>query len=68
MQSSPNCAVKLIKYTLGDKIMTLPVTTYNHVTGNTTVHTPKPIDLNIGRIRIPLDEKTREWLKNKTHI
>jgi hypothetical protein len=48
--------------------MTIQVTTYNHVTGITTVHTPKPIDLNIGRIRIPLNAKTQDWLKDKTHI
>lgn len=48
--------------------MTVPVTTYNHLTGITTTHTPKPIDLNIGRIRIPLDSKTEQWLKGKKHI
>jgi hypothetical protein len=48
--------------------MTLPVTTYNHLTGITTVHTSKAINLNIGRIRLPLDAKTQDWLKDKTHI
>lgn len=48
--------------------MALPVTTYHYLTGVCTVHTPKPIDLRRGRVRIPLDSETEKWLKDKTHI